>query len=79
MAPKKNKANKVEVDPAVAALEAKRKQMIREADSIQKMVQFEETETSKMQLSKFQLHRNWVKTKSQPTISFLLSTVHIGN
>jgi hypothetical protein len=56
----KKKKEKVEVDPAVAALETKRKQMIREADAIQKMVHFEEAEMSKMQLSKFQLHRNWV-------------------
>jgi hypothetical protein len=65
MAPKKGKASKVEVDPLVAEKEAKRKQMIREADSIQKMIQFEEAETSKMQLSKFQLHRNWATDKNK--------------
>ena len=59
MPPKKKKAAVV-VDPAIAEMEAKRKNMIREAAALQKMLQFEQQEAGKLQLSNFQIRRNWV-------------------
>jgi hypothetical protein len=66
MAKKKGagKAAKV-VDPAIAAAEEKRKEMIREADRLQKRMQFEEAEAEKMKLSYAQLARNWALDKSR--------------
>ena len=57
--PKKKKAEKV-VDPEVEKRENRRKEMIKEADKLQKSIQIEEQEAAKMKLSHFQLHRNWV-------------------
>jgi len=66
MAKKKGagKAAKV-VDPAIAAAEEKRKEMIQEADRLQKRMQFEEAEAEKMKLSYALLARNWALDKSR--------------
>lgn len=64
MPPKKGKkAGKVEVDPAVAAAEARRKELIKEADALKTARDFEEAEAARMDLSKNQLHRNWAIDK----------------
>jgi hypothetical protein len=61
MPPKKGSKKKVEeVDPAVAEAEAKRKNMIKEADALKKHIDFEEEEERRMQLSKTRLMHNWV-------------------
>jgi hypothetical protein len=67
MGPKKKGAGKVAkvVDPAIAAAEEKRKDMIREADRLQKQMQFEEAEAEKMKLSYAQLARNWALDKAR--------------
>mmetsp|Transcript_35306 Transcript_35306/g.79663 ORF Transcript_35306/g.79663 Transcript_35306/m.79663 type:complete len:463 (+) Transcript_35306:104-1492(+) len=62
--PKKKKAEKV-VDPEVEKRENRRKEMIKEADKLQKSIQFEEQEAARMKLSHFQLHRNWAIDKNR--------------
>jgi hypothetical protein len=65
MPPKKGGKKKVEeVDPAVAAAEAKRKAMIKEADALKKQIDFEVEEEVRMKASKGRAQLNWVRRAS---------------
>jgi hypothetical protein len=64
----KKKKDKVEVDPAVAAEEERKKVLVKEGGALHAAIQFEEDEAAKMQLSKFQLHRNWVCISPLPKL-----------
>ena len=65
MGKKGKKAAKVEVDPAEAAKEAKRKAMIKEADLLKINRDFEEAEAGRMDLSHAQLVKNWAIDKER--------------
>jgi len=65
MPPKKGKKKVEEVDPAVAAAEARRKAMIKEADGLKKHIDFEQEEERRMQLSKTRLMHNWVNMSTK--------------
>mmetsp|Transcript_45161 Transcript_45161/g.76753 ORF Transcript_45161/g.76753 Transcript_45161/m.76753 type:complete len:463 (+) Transcript_45161:2-1390(+) len=65
MPPKKGKKKVEDVDPAVAAAEARRKTMIKEADALKKQIDFEQEEERRMQLSKTRLMHNWAVDKTK--------------
>lgn len=71
--PKKKKVV-VEVDPAVAAEEERKKVLVKEGAALHAAIEFEEAEAATMQLSKFQLHRNWV-TKNYVTLQMRVHTL----